>query len=246
MEIDWSIFILETINFLILVWLLAHFFYKPVLKVIARRREEIANELNDAESAKEQAELLKSQYENRLTEWQQERKNARLELQGEISRERLKLFDELKKSLEQERRKAEIVNQRRLDDELRRNEKLAFEQSTTFVSRLFANLASAELEASIIQLSLQNLECCSLKDKGLLLDAHTDSSIPIKVTSAYTLDSATRKSIEKTLSTIIEDSAQCEFKQDPALIAGLRMEIGSWSLRANLKDELKYFSEMNL
>ena len=38
MEVDWTTFALEIINFLILVWILKRFFYHPVLDIIARRR----------------------------------------------------------------------------------------------------------------------------------------------------------------------------------------------------------------
>ena len=40
-ELSWSTFILEVINFIVLVFILKHFFYKPVLTAIARRRESI-------------------------------------------------------------------------------------------------------------------------------------------------------------------------------------------------------------
>jgi len=43
MELNWSTFLLEIINFLILVWILKHFFYKPILDVIAHRRADIEN-----------------------------------------------------------------------------------------------------------------------------------------------------------------------------------------------------------
>ena len=41
MELSWSTFFLEIINFLVLVWILKRFLYKPVMDVIARRREGI-------------------------------------------------------------------------------------------------------------------------------------------------------------------------------------------------------------
>ena len=34
MNIDWTSFSLEIINFLVLVWLLKHFLYKPVMDII--------------------------------------------------------------------------------------------------------------------------------------------------------------------------------------------------------------------
>ena len=37
MQLNWSTFVLEIINFLILVWVLKRFLYKPVLAAIAQR-----------------------------------------------------------------------------------------------------------------------------------------------------------------------------------------------------------------
>ena len=38
MQIDWWTLALQTINFLVLVWLLTHFLYRPVRQVIAERK----------------------------------------------------------------------------------------------------------------------------------------------------------------------------------------------------------------
>ena len=66
MEVDWTTFALEIINFLILVWILKRFFYHPVLDVIARRRAGIEKEMADAKAVEEKARVLEQQYENRL------------------------------------------------------------------------------------------------------------------------------------------------------------------------------------
>ncbi|MEO0035300.1 MAG: synthase, partial [Pseudomonadota bacterium] len=38
MSLDWSSLALQTVNFLVLVWLLQRFLYRPVLAAIDRRR----------------------------------------------------------------------------------------------------------------------------------------------------------------------------------------------------------------
>ena len=48
MELTWSTFILEIINFLILVWILKRFLYKPVMDAIAKRRASIEQSMQDA------------------------------------------------------------------------------------------------------------------------------------------------------------------------------------------------------
>ena len=55
MEINWFTVIAQVINFLILVWLLKRFLYKPVLNAIAEREKKIAAQLSDAEVKKAEA-----------------------------------------------------------------------------------------------------------------------------------------------------------------------------------------------
>ena len=50
MEFNLSTFILEIINFLILIWILQRLFYKPLLEVIAKRKQFIDQSLADAKT----------------------------------------------------------------------------------------------------------------------------------------------------------------------------------------------------
>src|SRR5574338_1303003 len=105
MELDWTTFILEIINFLILLWLLKRLLYKPVLNMIARRKAEIEKRVADSQALRQEAESLRAQYERRIIEWEQERTAARSRLLEEISTERARLTAALRASLDQERDK---------------------------------------------------------------------------------------------------------------------------------------------
>ena len=72
MELNSSTFILEIINFLILVWILKRFFYKPVLDIIARRKADIEETVAKAQTLQSNAENLEHQYESRLADWEKE------------------------------------------------------------------------------------------------------------------------------------------------------------------------------
>ena len=56
MLIDWFTVGAQTLNFLILVWLLKRFLYKPILNAIDAREKRIAAELADADVKKAEAE----------------------------------------------------------------------------------------------------------------------------------------------------------------------------------------------
>ena len=48
MQFNWSTFVLEIINFVVLVWILKHFLYRPVLSLLEKRREKIEQSLSAA------------------------------------------------------------------------------------------------------------------------------------------------------------------------------------------------------
>lgn len=61
-------FIAQIVNFIILLFILAKFAYKPLLKVLDARRERVANDLETAEKTRVEAEELKAQYSKKLAE----------------------------------------------------------------------------------------------------------------------------------------------------------------------------------
>ena len=56
MQIDWSTLALQAINALVLIWLLAHFLFRPVADAIAARQKAAGQLLADAQAAKAAAE----------------------------------------------------------------------------------------------------------------------------------------------------------------------------------------------
>jgi F-type H+-transporting ATPase subunit b len=138
LELNWSTFLLEIINFLILVWILKHFFYKPVLNVIAGRRRSIEKSLNDANTLHEDAEALRARYENRLAEWEKERQAAHMSLDNEIETERARRMEILRANLAEEREKARVIEQRALEASRLRAEETALAQGVQFATRLLS------------------------------------------------------------------------------------------------------------
>lgn len=243
MELDWTTFLLEIVNFLILVWILKYFLYRPVMTIIDQRRASIQKKVDEATALHNEAELLKEQYQGRLTKWEEEKNDLRNTLHKEIETERKQLMDQLNKSLEDEKEKAQILIERRAKEELIKKEKLALQQGALFCSRLLTRLSGPELENAIVQLTLEELDKLSTEKQHLLKTAGKKETTPARISSAYELSAANRERIEKALHKAIGQSIQIEYRQDASLISGLRIQIGSWYLGANLQDELKYFSE---
>ena len=244
MELNWSTFLLEIINFLILVWILKHFFYKPVLAVIARRRRSIEKKLGEAKTLHEDAVSLKSRYENRLTTWEKKRQDAHTLLDKEIETERAQRMASLQVTLDEERKKARIIEQRKLEANRLHTEETALAQAAQFSARLLSLSAGPELEHRLLDLLLKELPSLSAGRLETLRVAAGKTADRILVTSAYPLDDDRRHSLERTLGSALAVTKPFHYEQDKNLLAGIRITLGAWVLGANLQDELKSFTKL--
>jgi F-type H+-transporting ATPase subunit b len=244
MEFNLSTFVLEIINFLILIWILQRLFYKPLLEVIAKRKQFIDQSLSDAKNLQQQAEQQRSLYENRQKLWEQEKQAAITALHQQFEIERRAQLDRLNTDLEQERQKAKVTLSKQQQELQQQAEKQALQNGAKFAGMLLQQSAGADLEARLFTLLLDNLttlpEACNL----CLTMLGTKKSVPIKITSAYPLTAEMRGQLEQKMGTLINSPINFQYHQDQSLIAGVRMDIGAWVLNTNLQHELIGFAEI--
>lgn len=241
MEFDGTTFALEIINFLVLVWLLQRFLYKPVTTAIALRQAGIEKTLADARAIRSEAEALKHQYENRMAEWEREKAQAFQQLRQQMEAERTRLLAALQASLDEERNKLRAVEQRRTLEQRQRLGEEARSEGRRFVARLLARLASAELEERIRRLLLEDLP--QLPDQELQALRNAPQVEGATISSAYPLGEAQRAELTEAVGRLAGRPVTCEFGQDADLVAGLRISMGPWMLRSSLLDELQFFAE---
>jgi len=243
MQLDWSTLLLEVINFLVLVWILKRFLYKPVLNVIAQRKAAIDKTLSDAAALQGDAKELEQKYQSRLADWEREKDGLRRELGEELQVQRERLTTELQSALAQEREKNTVLEQRHLSELETQAVQTGTRRGLQFTSRLLERIAGAELEARFVQLALDDLPHLSDVQKEALRSASRESQRVMKVTSAFPLPAAQREAITETLRGTTRPDVICTFHEDPSLLAGVRISCGPWILRANLQDELAFFAE---
>ncbi len=248
MELSWTTFFLEAVNFLVLVWLLKRLFYAPVKRAIAQRRAAVEKTLKDAEATKQQAEELKAKYDGRLREWEQEKNHQKEALRGELNEERDKQMKLIAGAVAAQRERMEAQEEAKNAERLANDEKRAMSQALEFVSRLLRDLASPELEAKISDLLAQQISAMPASDISQANDISKLGSgnghREVEVRSAFTMNKAQRDSLMSALKQKLGSEISINFRVDPKLLAGLEVAMGSYVWRANLRDELEYFAGM--
>jgi len=244
LELNWTTFVLEIINFLVLVWILKRFLYKPVLDVIARRRAGIEKTLAAAEALQADAESLREQYEGRLADWGRERQQAREALGQEVETERASKMAELQTVLDQEREKAHVTEARHQVDAMRKIEETALMQGARFATRLLEQASGPDTEARLVELVITELTKLPAERIAALRNSYGKMPEAIVVVSAFPLPDDQRQRLKQAMTPIISPNIPLQFEQERELLAGLRITLGARVLGVNLLDELKGFTEL--
>jgi F-type H+-transporting ATPase subunit b len=242
-ELNWSTFLLEVINFLVLIWILKRFLYQPVLNVIAERRLLVEEELARAGATESEANALKQQYTGRLEAWEAEKREANEQLAREIEQERARKLTELATALEQEKEKARVADERRQAERERVLVQQALQQGAAFSSRLLEQAAGPELERRLLDMVIEGLSDLPEAQRRRLREQWGQPSTIADVCCAFDISADQRARLEEALRELA-DVAEIRFRRDESLIAGLHIEVGAWIIAANVRDELKGFMEL--
>ena len=106
MLIDWFTVGAQVVNFVILVWLMKHFLYKPILNAIDAREKRIASELADANAKRTEAEKERADFENKNKAFDDQRSALLSKATGDAKAEGAQLLDKARKDADQSARHA--------------------------------------------------------------------------------------------------------------------------------------------
>lgn len=243
MQFDWTTFVLEMLNFLVLVWILKRFLYRPVLAMLDARQARIREETAKAEKMLKDAEAVREQYEARLANWNQEREQERSKLEEELTQARAAGMEDLKKQLADEEAKSRVRSEMLTASREAALVRQAAGEAFGSAAAMLHRLASSELTASIAHIFQEDLAALPEADHAALRKAAAAlvATSKVEITSAHPLDEASQSALGQALSTAAGKPLDIVFSIDSGLIAGLRAVVGECQLHANLADELAFF-----
>ena len=241
MQIDWTTFALEIINFLVLVWILTRFLYRPVLDTLARRRAGVERTLAEAREIEARAKALQEQYESRLADWEEEKARARGQLDAELALERSRQMQVLGETLAEERQRNAAVDAHERQEIERAHEISAMAQAQRFTATLLTRLANPAIEARLVDLLLEDWAGLPEPQFAVLRSAAEAEGAGVVVTSAFPLAPEQQRRISAAVGARMRQLA-VSFREDPQLLSGLRLSIGPWHLSLNFADELAGFA----
>ncbi len=223
MLIDWFTVAAQVVNFLILVWLLKRFLYKPVLDAIDAREKRIAAELADADAKKAEAKQARDEFEQKNAAFDQQRGALMAKATADVKAERQRLLDDARKAadaLTSKRMEALRNDARNLDQMIgRRTQQEVF----AIARKALADLATVSLEERLGEVFTRRLREMDAASKAVLAKALTSASDPAVVRSAFELPLAQRAAIQNALNETFSAEVRVSFETAPDLVSGIEL-----------------------
>jgi len=238
MLIDWFTVGAQAINFLVLVWLLRRFLYKPILKAIDAREKRIADQLADAAVKRTEAEQERDALHDRNQAFDEQRAALLGKAMAEVAAERARLLDQARKAGEAlSAKQASTVqgDRARLSQEIAR---AASEEVLAIARKALADLATASLEERIGEVFTRRLHELDANARAALGAALKTSSRPALLRSSFPLPAAPRAAIQNALNQTFAAEIRVQFETSPDGLCGFELSADGQKLAWNIADYL--------
>jgi F-type H+-transporting ATPase subunit b len=239
MLIDWFTVCAQALNFLILVWLMRRFLYKPILQAIDAREKRIAKELADADAQKAEAQKEHDEFQHKNEEFDRERAGLLNKATDDAKTERQRLLDEARKELEGSRAKAGAdlrSEQQSLSEEITLRTR---EEVFAIARKALSDLASTSLEERMVDVLVRKLRALDGKEKDEMKSAFK-AAIPAPIVrSTFDLPAAQRSTMESAMKEMLAIETPVNFQIAPELVSGIELTANGRKIAWSIEDYLK-------
>jgi F-type H+-transporting ATPase subunit b len=243
MLIDWFTVCAQALNFLILVWLMRRFLYRPILAAIDAREKKIAKELADAAAQKADAQKEHNEFQQKNEQFDKERAGLLTHATDDAKAEGQRLVEEARKESYTSRTKARealIGEQRSMGEEITRRTR---EEVFAIARKALADLSSTSLEERIADVFIRKLQSTGATEKDALQAAFHAPSQEAIVRSAFDLPAPQRAAIADAMKETLSITAPVTFQTAPGILSGIEITAGGQKIAWSIEDYLKAMNQ---
>ncbi|GAB4540373.1 MAG: ATP synthase subunit B [Ruegeria sp.] len=238
MSVDWLTVAAQIANFLVLLWLLKRFLYRPILDGIDAREKEISDRMSEAHRLMEEAQAKISAYDAKLSELEDSQARMAEDLRREAARERDAMFAEARRRIDRERHDFEkhlAVEKQRF---LRQLGETGARVMVHLARKALSDLADETLEERIAAQAVKKLQPMADEMRKMIADDR-----PVTVTTHSALPEDLRRKVSDDLQKLAPGT-KCIFDVDPTQPFGLILKVGTTSIEWTLDSYLDELETM--
>lgn len=243
MQINWFTVIAQILNFLVLVWLMKRYLYKPILDAIDQREKKIKGELADAKTQKAEAKSEKDEFNKKNEVFDQQKKEMMDKAVADANEQRQKLLEEAKNDA--------AVLQAKLENTLKEeqadlNHKIAQktgEEVFAITRKALADIAGLSFEEQAVNVFIKRLNALKDAEKEQFIKAFKSDSNPLLVRTAFKLADKQQTDIKNAVAKMLGDKTHFDFKITSEIIGGIEISTKGYKLAWSISEYVNSFEK---
>lgn len=234
MLIDWFTVGAQALNFVILVWLMKHFLYQPILNAIDAREKRIASEIAGADAKMAEAQKERTEFQRKNEEFDQERVSLLSKATDEAKAERQRLLDVAREAAEVSNAKRQETLRNEAHDLSQAIVRKTREEVFAIARKTLTDLATTSLEERMGEVFTRRLRDMNGQEKARLGAGLKSATDPVIVRSAFELPTRPREAIQSAINEAFSIEVIVRFETASVLIGGIELSTNgqkvAWSI----------------
>jgi F-type H+-transporting ATPase subunit b len=244
MTINWWTLALQAVNFLVLVWLLWRFLYRPVKEVIEKRKALAEQAFADAEKSKSEAEAARQRYEEDRANLPRERQEMLNKLHEELEAERGKAMAAARRDAEKEMEDARAAIAKERDAALTELRGEVSGLAVELASRLLREVGTGAPDSLFLDVLDGQIEKLAEEDRTRLQrDLETDGA-RLTVVTASSLAPEQQARWRERLNDRLGTAEKMVFATDPEILGGAELRFPHTVIKFTWADQLDKAREL--
>ena len=240
MLIDWFTVAAQIVNFLILVYLLKRFLYKPIVRHMQERDETIKKRLQQAADKRAEAGELINEYQRKIEDFEKENEKKLEAAQNEANQRKKELLDEAQKEAQAKRQTWLEALQKDQENFTRELQERSGQAIIHLAGKTLSDLADESLNNRLAETLLDRLKNLDAKDRSRLARAGEKEGVSIR--STFELDPAQKRKITMAVHDLCGKEAEVTYQADEDFPLGVEIRADSVKLSWGTEP---YLAELN-
>jgi len=243
MSIDWFTFIAQIVNFLVLVWLLSHFLYKPITNAMHEREKKIAAEHEKAIKLQEQAEAEAACYKQKTEELAHTKDELVADAGQEVQHWREEHLIRARAEVDEKRSEWYRALARERHTFLREARLRMAGHIHLMSRRILLELANTDLQEQTIAVFLKQIGQINEQKKNKMVALIESTQHQVLVESAFELNQSDQEKIIKFVHLSLDSTVEVDFQTKPELICGIELHVAGYKIAWNIHEPLEELEE---
>jgi F-type H+-transporting ATPase subunit b len=243
LQLNWSTVLLQILDFVIMAFILWRFLFKPVVRILDERSARVTGALTDAEQRQQAAEAMRTEYEGKLAEAEEQVVAMRQQAEAELARARREVLDETRHELTTMRSNAENEMREARQQAVVQHRQALGQLITTLSARMIREATSDGFQEGALEQFVKRLSALPQEEYHQAIQSGTEEEVRAELVSAHEMEPGRRAQIEAQVEELAGQPIEIAYRVDPSLVAGATLRFGDLVIDGSLAGQLERLRE---